>query len=115
EHGVVAGGNVRFDGYARRLAAPPAAPQLVEAAAMDDPVEPGGLVARALEAHGQPPVGPEQRLLEDVVDAARIREHPVRDPPQPRLVSLEQRLEPARLRRLLDCAQARVRRVKTGR
>ena len=78
---------------AEHLGTAPAPPQVVEAAVVDDPVQPGRLGLRRLERGGQLPVRLQERVLQDVVHATRVPEHPVGDAAQPRLVAVEQVLE----------------------
>src|SRR3954452_5537806 len=72
---------------------PPA--KLVEAAAVDDPVEPRGFELRVLERLRQRTVCLEECLRQDVVDPMGIAEHAECDAPQTRLVPVEQILEAA--------------------
>src|SRR4051794_2943177 len=78
---------------------------------MHDPVEPCSLEALVVEAVGQRAVGLEERLLQHVVDAVRVAEHPERDPAEPRLVAVEQVLEATPRRDRLTGGARRVQRV----
>jgi hypothetical protein len=93
-HRVLVARPQRVLDQARCLRPTPTAAQLVQAAVIDDPVQPGRLDPLVLELRRQPPKSLQICLLEHIVDAVRVSEHPERHPPQPRSVTIEQILEP---------------------